>query len=145
MRSHSRGFTLVELIASVVIIAILAALTFPNVNAANPFAERGYADVVAAQLRQARDVALATGCDVRFTINAAGYNAMQRAAAGTHCDTAGAWTRTLFIEAAADDVILGAPRQLVFDGADGRTAADITIDIGARQLLVERSGLVSGP
>jgi len=143
--SHSRGFSLIELIAVIVILSIIAAATFPNVTAANPFVERGYADAVAAHLRRARDVAMTTGCDVRFTINNAGYNAMQRAAAGTHCATAGPWALTLFSEPEPADVVLGAARQFVFTASDGRIAADLTIDIAGRQLVVERSGLVSGP
>ena len=80
-----RGFTLVEVIASITIIAVLAAVALPRVTAATPFAERGYADGIAASLRLARAVAIASGCDVQFTIDAAGYRALQRAAAGTHC------------------------------------------------------------
>jgi len=144
--SHAyRGFTLIELIASITIVAILAAVAFPSVIAANPFAERGYADAVAANLRKARDLALTTGCDVRFTIDDTGYSAMQRAAAGTHCATAGNWTRTVLSAPEPADVTLAAPRQFVFAGADGRVGAAFIIDVGARQVRVEASGLVSGP
>lgn len=144
--SHAyRGFTLVELLASITIIAIIAAVTFPRVIAANPFADRGYADAVAANLRKARDVAMTTGCDVQFTINDTGYNAMQRGVAGTHCDTAGAWVRTLYSGAEPNDVVLAAARQLVFMGASGRVGAAVVIDIGARQISVEPSGLVNAP
>ena len=144
--SHAyRGFTLIELIASIVIVAILAAVAFPSVIAANPFAERGYADAVAANLRKARDLAMTTGCDVRFTIDDTGHNAMQRAAAGTHCATAGNWTRVVLSEAEPADVTLGATRQFVFAGADGRVGGAFAIDVGARQVRVEASGLVSGP
>jgi MSHA pilin protein MshC len=144
--SHAyRGFTLIELLASITIVAIIAAVTFPNVIAANPFAERGYADAVAANLRRARDVAIATGCDVRFSIDNTGYNAMQRAAAGTHCAAAGAWARTLFTALQPRDAVLGAAQQVVFNGTDGRAGVAATIDIGARQVSVEPSGLVSGP
>ena len=63
-------------------------------TAAPPFAERGYADGIAASLRQSRAVALASGCDVQFTIDATGY---QRVPArprlpAHHCATAGAWS-----------------------------------------------------
>jgi MSHA pilin protein MshC len=143
--SHAyRGFTLVELLATITIVAILAAVTFPRVIAANPFVDRGYSDAVAAHLRRARDLAIATGCDVQFTINAAGYSAMQRAAAGTHCDPAGAWTSVVFSANQPDDAVLLGARQVVFNAA-GRANAAVTINIGTRQVSVEASGLVSGP
>ncbi len=62
-RKSSRGFTLIELIASITIIAILTAVALPRLTAVTPFAERGYADGIAASLRQSRSVALASGCD----------------------------------------------------------------------------------
>ena len=52
-----RGFTLVELIASITIVTILAAVALPRVTAANPFQARGYADTLATNLRKARAVA----------------------------------------------------------------------------------------
>ncbi|SRR5688572_3915725 len=140
-----RGFTLVELVASITIIAIIAAVTFPRVIAANPFADRGYADAVAANLRRARDVAMTTGCDVQFTINDTGYNAMQRGVVGTHCDTAGAWVRVLYSAPEPADVVLGAARQVVFTGSAGRVGAAVAIDIGGLQVSVEPSGLVNVP
>lgn len=144
--SHAyRGFTLIELVASITIVAIIAAVTFPNVIAANPFAERGYADAVAGNLRRARDVAIATGCDVQFTINGAGYTGMQRGVAGTHCANAGAWVTRLFGAPQPADVVLAAPQQVVFNGGDGRTGVAVAINLGARQVSVDASGLVSGP
>jgi MSHA pilin protein MshC len=138
-----RGFTLIELIAVIVIIAILAAVGLPRLTAASPFAERGYADAVAAHLRQARAVAWASGCEVRFRIDAAGYRAEQRGAAGTHCAAVGPWVTTLFEELAPADVTLGAARQLVF-ATDGSLASPaVTIDIGTRQITIATSGLVT--
>jgi MSHA pilin protein MshC len=93
-RGSDAGFTLVELIATLTIAAILAAMAGPRLlsSSSQPFAEGGYADEVAAALRQARTVAVASGCEVRFTIDGNGYSAMQRAAAGSQCATTGnAW------------------------------------------------------
>jgi MSHA pilin protein MshC len=141
-----RGFTLIELIAAITIMAILAAVALPRMTTATPFQERGYADAVAANLRRAREVALATGCDVQFTINNTGYSALQRGAAGTHCAVAGAWVTPVFIGVEPPQVVLGGMRQAVFSGSDGRlVGAPITIDIGARRVSVEASGLVTGP
>lgn len=91
-RHRTTGFTLVELVATLTIAAILAAAAGPRLLSSQPFAARGYADDIAAALRQSRAVAMASGCPVRFTITTTGYAAAQRAASGTHCASAGGWT-----------------------------------------------------
>jgi MSHA pilin protein MshC len=140
-----RGFTLIELIATITIIAIVAAIALPSEIAANPFAERGYADEVAAQLRRARVLALATGCEVQFSVDAQGYTLMQRGTgANNHCASAGAWTTTITAGTQPSHVQLAAPRQVVF-GTSGTAGAAITIDLGSRQVSVATTGLVTGP
>jgi MSHA pilin protein MshC len=150
---NSRGFTLIELIASITIVAILAAVALPRLTAATPFAERGYADGIAASLRQSRAVALASGCAVQFTIDAAGYRAVQRATgANNHCAAAGAWSTPVrrgdgqsLLELQPAGVTLAASRQFVI-AADGSVAAGpITINVGPQAIVVDVSGVVSGP
>jgi MSHA pilin protein MshC len=91
-----RGFTLIELLACLVILAVLAAMGGSVFFDTQPFDQRGYADEVAAALRYAQSVAVASQCNVSFTINAAGYSARQRAlAAGNTCAAAGAYTQAV--------------------------------------------------
>jgi len=88
-----RGFSLIELITCVVVLAMLAALAGPRFVDTQPFNQRGYVDELAAALRYAEGVAVATGCNVQVTIDLAGYTAMQRApAAGNTCALAGGYT-----------------------------------------------------
>jgi MSHA pilin protein MshC len=87
-----RGFTLVELVTCIVIIAVLAALAGPRFVGTQPFDQRGYADELAAGLRYANGVAVASGCNVSFKVTAAGYSAAQRAVAGNTCAAAGAYS-----------------------------------------------------
>ncbi len=150
---NHHGFTLIELIASITIVAILAAVALPRLTAATPFAERGYADGIVASLRQSRAVALASGCAVQFTVDAAGYRAFQRAAgANNHCAAAGAWSTPVrrgdgqnLIELQPAGVTLAANRQFVI-AADGSVAAGpLTINVGPQAITIDASGVVSGP
>ena len=90
--STERGFTLVELITVIVILGILAAIAGPKFFNTQPFSERGYADELGAALLYSRQTAVGSGCDVRLTIDAAGYRARQHPAAGTQCALGGAWS-----------------------------------------------------
>jgi prepilin-type N-terminal cleavage/methylation domain-containing protein len=159
VRAHRRdrhGFTLIEIIASITIMSILAAVTLPRMVAAQPFSERGYADGIAASLRQSRAVALASGCDVQFNIDATGYRAFQRvpatSAGVTTCAASGAWTTPVqrgngqsLLELQPSGVTLAVNRQFVF-AADGTVAgAPVNITLGPQVITVDASGVVQGP
>jgi prepilin-type N-terminal cleavage/methylation domain-containing protein len=87
-----RGFTLIELITCIIVLALLAALAGPRLFDTQPFNQRGYVDELSAALRYAEGVAVASGCNVQVTVTLAGYSAKQRAAAGNTCAAAGAYT-----------------------------------------------------
>jgi prepilin-type N-terminal cleavage/methylation domain-containing protein len=86
------GFSLVELCACLVILGVLAAAGGPTLFNTQPFDERGYIDELAAALRYASGVAVATGCNVSVTVNGAGYSAMQQQPSGNTCAPAGLYT-----------------------------------------------------
>jgi MSHA pilin protein MshC len=93
-----RGFTLIELIACLLIIGVLAALAGPRFTGTQVFDQRGYADELAAALRYADDVAVATGCNVSFVVTRAApaqYSAVMRppAAVGNTCAAGGAYSQ----------------------------------------------------
>ena len=92
-KRRQTGFTLVELVTSIVIIGILAAAIEPKFIGNQTFSERGYADEVAAALRYAQAVAVANGCGAAVTITAISYQALQPGNAQPTCG--GGWTRTI--------------------------------------------------
>lgn len=144
--AHERGFTLVELIAGITILAILAAVALPRVVAASSFQQRGYADVITATLRQARAMAIASDCTVRFTINRAGYTVAQRDAVGGHCASAGNFNLVVESGLPPAGVFPAANRTLTFVGGTGvLTGASTTITLGPQVVTIDASGVVTGP
>lgn len=57
--NKNRGFTLVELIMTIVIVGILSAVVAPRLLDTNVFQSRGFADQVQASLRYAQKIAIA--------------------------------------------------------------------------------------
>jgi MSHA pilin protein MshC len=149
-----RGFTLVELITCLIIIGVLATIAGPRFVSYLPFQQRGYVDEVAGAIRSAQRAAIASGCPVAFTVNAAGYTAMLQAAAGGTCAPAGAWTVAV---ARADGtplsgtpptgVALAPATQFVFAATTGSVSGGVAppaLAVGPFTLTVDAgSGLVT--
>jgi MSHA pilin protein MshC len=92
---RSAGFTIVELVTTLVIIGLLTAVAAPRFFDHQPFVARGYVDELAGAMRLGREIALASQCEVQVVIDdAGGYSLWQRAAdlANNTCFSAGAWS-----------------------------------------------------
>ena len=79
------GFTLVETVVVITILAIIAAIAAPRFVDNQAFADRGYFEELADALKVAQKLAVGTGCPVRFVIDAGGYEARQQAGAAGRC------------------------------------------------------------
>ncbi len=143
--STERGFTLVELITVIVILSVLAAIAGPKFFDTQPFSQRGYADELAAALLYARQTAVGSGCDVRLTIDAAGYRGRQHPAQGTHCAKAGAWSTvvnrndgTQLSGTPPTGVAIASTTQFVFNSQGGLTnGAQPAVTVGPHSISVD--------
>jgi len=141
--SHaSRGFTLVELVAIIVIAGIMAAVAGPRFFNASTFAARGYADAAAGFLRYAQKLAVARHAGVTVQIDGTGLALCS--SAGNPCADANPWpgpqSDTPYRIDVPNGVLLaGTAASFSFD-AEGRPSVGVTLTITgdlARILTVE--------
>ncbi len=149
------GYTVIELVLVIVILAILGAVAGPRFFDNAAFDERAYVDELASSLRYAQKVAVASGCRVRADIAASSYSLTQQTPQAGHCDPADV-SFPLPVRLSTGDIMSGsapsgvatAPAVTLVYDALGRTnfAANQTLTVGARTLVIQAdSGLVTTP
>jgi MSHA pilin protein MshC len=147
--NRQAGFTLVELVTVVVLVALLTAVAGPRFFDNRPFQERGYVDELASALRYSQRVAIASGCNVRLRITAAGYSAFQRNVQAT-CTAASVWTRPVLrndgipVAGVAPAGVAVTPATFQFTNTGRLTVNGPAVTVGAYTLTVDPiSGLVA--
>lgn len=145
--------TLVELITVVMLMGVLGAIAAPRFFDNTAYAARGYADEVVSFVGYSQRIALASGCDVRVSIVAAGYAAEQRGEVGGTCAAVGAWSTPVLRSDGTP--LTGAPPAgaavagnavFVIDASDGsiRNGAPPPVSIGTYTITIsQRTGAAS--
>lgn len=127
------GFTLVELIVSIVLISILAAVVLPKWNASTGFEERAFRDEVLSALRYAQKSAIAARRMVCVTFSGDGLTVNVAANfADVNCDAGGALKgpdgANLIVSAHGKASFVGVPTAFYFTPA-GRASATSVISV----------------
>lgn len=152
------GFTIVELVVTLVLIAVIAAIGVPVLMDRDAFDDRGFFEQTVAALRYAQKRANVSGCTVRVNIAANGYS-LFTAASSAACDntaacTAGNFGTVItspvdptqpFAGTAPGGVVLSPVTNICFRPAGVTTlAADTVVSVGGLSFtVVANTGFVS--
>jgi MSHA pilin protein MshC len=146
-----RGFTLLELVMVISILGIVGAVALPRMLESSDLNERGYANELASSLRIAQRIAAVSGCEVRFTIDAQHYSAMQRSSEANCRAKIGAWSTPVrtteggaLSGSALNGVYISPTWVIVFDES-GTIVGNLPsrFSIGDLTLAIDRSGTVT--
>ena len=149
--SHSRGFTLVELVTVILALGILSVVALPRFFDATTFTSRGFYDEMTGAARYAQKLAVASGCDVRLNIAGGGYALNQR----QFCDHASAFNRAVSQPAGSGDFANSVPSgttlsssspNVIFDALGRAIPGGVTVTVDDRSFtIVGESGYVDTP
>ena len=145
-QTGSLGYSLIELVVVIAIGGLLAAFVGPRFFDQQSFAQRGYADELAAALRGTQKAAVITGCPAQLVLGATTYSARQQAASGNACNPADASWSTPVLGADGSTIAGSTPSGTTagptgtfqFD-SQGRLAQSpaTTLTVGSRTLVLD--------
>ena len=76
-KSHNSGFSLIELLAVLILLGILGVVALGRFAEDDVFAARGFFDDTVTAVRFAHKLAVSSGCDARVVTTATGYQVLQ--------------------------------------------------------------------
>lgn len=147
-----KGFTLVEMIATLIIIALIAAVTGPRFFDVSSFRASGFFEETLSAVRYAQKHAVATNCNVQVNITATGFALFRpvNAAAcglGTYATNVAdpSSNEPTFTRTAPPGVGLSTSPvtpNIVFSG-DGRASTSVEVSVGGKKFnVIAETGFV---
>lgn len=128
------GFTMIELIVVIVIMAIMASFAAPRFFSNGDIEGPGFAQELASAARYAQKLAVTSGCPVRITVSTTGYYLTQpQSAPGASCDTS--FTRAVLSPASGEAYSGTAPAGVSIGGV-----VPITVQFNARGVPESTAG-----
>jgi|SRR5581483_8605819 len=140
------GFTLVELVVTLVIIGVLAAVSAPIFFTRQTFAEQGFVNEARAVVRYGQKLAVSSGCSVQVQISGGNTIALRRSNNAANCND-GVYNTAVddpanrdagFTRVAPSGVALGATASPFVFTPLGNVAGNgnVTITAGTRSFVV---------
>lgn len=140
LRSRTTGFTTVELVVTLVIIGILAAIALPRFQDNTAFTQRGFYDEVKAALRYAQKLAIAKRREVcvDFTPALISLNFNPSTVAGAPCSAAVnlPGQSAPYVVNVPAGIVLNASANFRFNGLGQPTPAPVTVSLTGRALPI---------
>lgn len=150
--STSKGFTLVEMVMTIVILGIVSATALPKFFSLSAYQERGFFDDTLNAIRYAQKLAVATGCNVQVVI-AANQFVLKRPGASdrNQCasTTASDFTQSITRPGSGESSYQGSQSGIsvsdatVYFTAKGTASTGLDITVGSRKITVlQNTGFV---
>ncbi|WP_198159395.1 pilus assembly FimT family protein [Methylomonas lenta] len=149
---QSPGFTLIELVMVIVVLGILSATALPRFFDASTYQQRGFFDDTLNAIRYAQKLAVATSCNVQFTITGNQFELKRPSASDRSlCNSTNAKNFTLAVtrpgtgEANYQGSQSGVATSdtTVYFNARGTASSGATIAVGNGQItVVQNTGFV---
>jgi len=150
--STSKGFTLVELVMTIVILGIVSATALPKFFSISSFQERGLSDDTLSAIRYAQKLAVASGCNVQVLISANQFALKQPGASNrSQCasTTASDFTQAVKRPGSGESSYQGSQSGVsvsnatIYFSAKGTASTGLDITVGSRKItVVQDTGFV---
>lgn len=145
MRTGQSGFTLVELVVTLVVLGIIAVVVLPRIVARNTFDSRGFHDQATATVRYAQKIAIAQRRPIFVCVNAPAVGDISVSYASLcAAQIPGPTGAALKVPAPSGVTLTSTAAEFSFLSGLGRTAAQVTITLTstipgdpARSIVIE--------